>query len=201
VKSVLIVILGLLATVGTATRSGVAHTRHESARQSETVGQPATTTLESVVTHGNSSVLVLRAANAKLFDLKVPAGTSIGTQNEGRIAASDLRSGDRLVLRRDGGMQDISQRTVALSGVVAYAPMSNNDVMTVQITPSRTVLVDVAPQTRFTDITRKQTLPTDVVDADTVAIHGVLDITMDEVVVAQEIERLGPKFSRTYSSG
>jgi hypothetical protein len=199
-KSVPIVILGLLATVGAATRGG-AHVKHEPARQSEAAGRAVTTTIESVVQRGNISVLVLREPSAKLIDVKVPASTSIGTQNADRIAASDLRSGDRLVLQHNGGMQDVSQRTVDVSGVVAYAPLSNDDVMTVQITPARTVLVDVAPQTRFTDRTRKETSPTDVVDADTVSVHGVLDTTIDEIVVAQAIERLGPKISRTYTSG
>lgn len=200
-KSVPIVMLGLFATVGAATRGGGAHTNHQPARWSGSGGRPVTATVESVIPNGNNSVLELQGANAKLYDVKIPAGTSIGTQNDGRISAHDVRSGDRLVLQRDGGLRDISQRTVVLSGVVAYAPLSNNDVMTVQIAPSRTVLVDVDSQTRFTDITRRQMSPSDVVDADTVAVHGVLDTTMDEIVIAQGIERLGPKISRSYSSG
>jgi hypothetical protein len=194
-KSVPIVILGLLATVGGA------HVKHETVRQNEAAGRAFTTTIESVAQHGNFSFLVLQESNAKLIDVKVPAGTSIGTQNADWIAAGNLRSGDRLILLPNGGMQDVSQRTVDVSGVVAYAPLSNHDVMTVQITSARTILVDVAPQTRFTDRTRKETSLTDVEDSDTVSVHGVLDTTMDEIVVAQAIERLGPKISRTYTSG
>jgi hypothetical protein len=153
------------------------------------------------VRQGSNTVVALRAANATFARVRVSAGTPIGTQNAGRITAGDLRAGDRLVVQRDGAIQDLSQKTVDLSGVVAYAPTSNNDVMTVQVTPSRTVLVDVSAQTRFTDTTRHQTRPSDIVDSDTVKIHGVLDTTLDEVVVAQGVERLGPKISRSYTSG
>jgi hypothetical protein len=199
-KSVPIVVLGLLASVGAATPGG-ARTTYQSAGQNAAGAQAVTTTVESVAQHGNFSVLVLRESSAKLIDVKVPAGVSIGTQDGDRIGASDLRSGDRLVLQHGGGMQDVSERTVDVSGVVASAPLSNHDVMTVQITSARTVLVDVAPQTRFTDTTNKKTAPTDIVDSDTVSVHGVLDTTLDEIVVAHAIERLGPKISRTYTSG
>lgn len=199
-KSVPIVILGLLASLGAAAPGG-AHTTYQPAGQSSAGGQAVTTTIESVAQHSNFSVLVLRESSAKLIDVKVSSGTTIGTQGGDRIGASNLRSGDRLVLQHDGSMQDVSQRTVDVSGVVASAPLSNHDVMTVQITSARTVLVDVAPQTRFTDTTHKKTAPTDIVDSDTVSVHGVLDTTLDEIVVAQAIERLGPKISRTYTSG
>jgi hypothetical protein len=194
-KAVPIVLLGLLATVGAATRGGGAHTKHQLAER------PATSTLQSMVRHGRNTVLVLRGAGATLANVNVSAAMSIDTQNAGRTTVRNLRAGDRLVIQRNRGIQDVSQRTVNLSGVVATAPVSNNDVMTVQITPARNVLVDVAPQTRFTDATHRQTKASDIVDSDMVSVHGVLDTTLDEIVVAQAIERLGPKITRSYSSG
>ena len=119
---------------------------------------------------------------------------------EGRISGADLRTGDRLVLQHDGTLLDTSQRLVTVSGVVAYAPLSNRDVMTVQVSSSRTILVDIDPKTKFSDVTGTKTSIVDVVDADTVTIHGVLDTTMDEVVSTQGIERSGPKITRSYSS-
>src|SRR5437016_2329251 len=99
-KAVPIAMLGLLAMVGAATRGGGAHSKNGPVRQAETTGFPVIMTLERVVQHGNHSTLVLRRANASVFDLKVPAGRSIGIQNQGRIAAGNLRSGDQLVLQR-----------------------------------------------------------------------------------------------------
>jgi hypothetical protein len=194
-KAVPIVLLGLLATVGAATRGGGAHTKHQAA------GRPATSTLQGVVQHGRNTVLELREADSSLDKVNVSAGTSIGTQNAGRITAGDLRVGDRVVVQHNRDVQDVSQRTVSLSGVVAMAPISNHDLMTVQITPSRNVLVDVDARTRFTDSTHQRTVSTDIVDSDTVSVHGVLDSTLGEIVVAQAIERLGPKITRSYSSG
>jgi hypothetical protein len=199
-KSLPIVMLGLLAMVGAATRGGVAHNGHSATRVSGVAAHAGTVTIEDVQQRSTNVVLVLRRSDTTLFDLKVPASASIAAGNHGRISGTDLRSGDRLVLQHDGGLLDSSQRTVTVSGVVGYAPMSNRDVMTVQVTPSRTILVDITPETHFSDVTGAKTSPVDVVDADTVTIHGVLDATMDEVVSTQAIERSGPKITRSYSS-
>ncbi len=199
-KIVPIVILGLVATVGASTRGGLAHTRPTTTRVSGIAAHAGTATIERIVPRSAGTVLELQRRDASLFELLVPAGASITVGNQGQISVPNLRSGDRLILQHNGSLVDASQRTVTLSGVVGYAPMSNRDVMTVQITPSRTILVDVDPTTHFSDVTGASTLPLDVVDADTVTIHGVLDTTLDEVVSTQAIERSGPKITRSYSS-
>lgn len=199
-KVVPIVILGLVAAVGASTRVGTAHTTHNATHVSGVASHAGTATIERIVQRSSGTVLELQRPDTRLFEVQVPSGASIAVGNQGRVSAADLRSGDKLILQHNGTMLDASQFAVALSGVVGYAPMSNRDVMTVQITPSRTILVDVSPATHFSDVSGVKTSPVDVVDADTVAIQGVLDTTLDEVVSTQGIERSGPKISRSYSS-
>ncbi len=158
-------------------------------------------TLVSVSQYGKANVLALRGDNAKISFVTVPAGAAVLTRNGARIASSDLRLGDQVAVAKDGTVRDLSQESTVLTGVVAYAPTTVNDVITVQLSPTRTVLVNVDPRTRFADRTQSTSSVTDILDSDTVAVHGVLDTTMDEVVSSQVVERLGPKLTRSYTSG
>ena len=199
-KAIPIVVLGLLATVGAAAGRGVAPNKHNVTQVNGVAGIAGTASIDEIEQRSSGIVLVLQRSDSTLVDLKVPARASIAAGNGGRISGADLRTGDRLVLQRDGTLLDTSQRLVTVSGVVAYAPLSNSDVMTVQVSSSRTVLVDINPKTKFSDVAGTKTSIVDVVDADTVTIHGVLDTTMDEVVSTQGIERSGPKITRSYTS-
>lgn len=199
-KVVPIAILGLVATVGAATRGGAAHTSHSTTPVRGVAAHAGTVTIQHIVQRSTGTALVLERADTAVFELNIPTNVSIAVGNQGRISGANLRSGDQLVLQRNGGLADASQRVVTLSGVVGYAPISNSDVMTVQISSARTILVDVDPTTRFSDVTGAKTSLVDIVDADIVSVHGVLDTTLDEVVSTQGVVRSGPKISRSYSS-
>jgi len=93
---------------------------------------------------------------------------------------------------------DVSQNRASVQGNVAISPGPDGDVMTVQLTPTRTILVDIGARTRINGQLPSVGSRMSIEEADQVRVAGILDKTMDEMTQTGTIDRIGP--SRTSSS-
>jgi hypothetical protein len=191
-KLIAIAVLSMVLGVGATTHTGAVASRGASP---QIVG-----VLTAMSSHAARTMLALRGTDSTMRYVPIAASRPIVDGNGGQLALSDLRLGDRIAVPRSGAVTDESDRAVALTGVVAYAPTTVNDVMTLQLSPARSVMVDVDDGTHFLDRAQPSASLSDIVDSDTVAVHGILDTALDEVVESQSVERLGPKLTKSYTA-
>jgi hypothetical protein len=103
---------------------------------------------------------------------------------------SSVRLGDTVTMQAGDVVLDTAQAQTSVSGIVAIAPEPDGDVMTVQMSPTRTTLVDIDPQTRINGKLPSVTSRLSIMDADQVRVVGILDKTLDEMTQAWTIDRV-----------
>lgn len=90
-------------------------------------------------------------------------------------------------------MRYMSQSWVSVNGLVATAPDPNGDVMTVQLTPTQTILVNISPQTHINGQMSSPTSRTSIRDVQRVRVQGVLDRTFEEIRQTRAIDTVSSR--------
>jgi hypothetical protein len=148
-----------------------------------------TGTVVSVRSQGASQLLI-RARGGNVVTLAM-AGKRLLTQDGQALALPDVRTGDAVVVRTGNVVVDTSQARTSVRGIVAIGPDPRGDTLTVQLTPTRTVLVDIKPQTRINGQLPSVTSRMSILDSDQVRVVGILDERLDEMTRAWTIDRIG----------
>ena len=106
------------------------------------------------------------------------------------LARSSFRLGDSVGMTAGAELVDRSQSRVSLHGIVAISPDPDGNVMAVQVTPTRTILVDIDSKTQINGHLPNVRSRMSVEEADQVQIVGILDTTLDEVTQTVAINRI-----------
>lgn len=161
--------------------------RHATSQTASSAG-----TVSTVTQHGLLTVIAVTTSGRLLNQLVVSARQSIVTRDGRKLAATDVRSGDALLVRADGRIEDLSQFVTDITGIVSTTPGSVDGPIVVHRNLSEDIVVDAGPQTRFIDPSNKATSLLYLEDADQVQAHGVLDLALGEMTETDSIVRLGP---------
>jgi hypothetical protein len=146
-------------------------------------------TVVSVRSQGAGQLLI-RARGGNVVTLAM-AGKRLLTQDGQALALPDVRTGDAVVVLTGHVVVDTSQARTSAQGIVAIGPDPDGDTLTVQLTPTRTVLVDIKSQTRINGQLPSVTSRMSILDSDQVRLVGILDERLDEMTRAWTIDRIG----------
>jgi hypothetical protein len=83
---------------------------------------------------------------------------------------------------------DTAQARADTQGITALSPGPDSDVMTVQVSPTRTTLVDIGPHTLINGELPTVSSRMSIRDAGPVRVVGILDKTFDEVTQTWTID-------------
>ena len=115
-------------------------------------------------------------------------GKRLLTQDNHPLALSSIRLGDTLSTPSESVVLDSAQLRVTLQGITALSPDPGGAVMTIQVSPTQTVLVDIGPRTRLNGTVPSVGSRMSILDSDPVRVVGILDQTLDEVTQTQTID-------------
>jgi hypothetical protein len=200
-KILLVPLLALIG-VGFASRqaAGPAQLHAASHTAASSQAKPAQGSLMGVHTHGTRSIITLRGIGDRLTDYPVSSSSRIVARDGHQLAVSALRSGDHLLVYPNGQIEDLSQRTVTVSGVVAYDVDPGTSIALSLPGRPQNILADISHSTRFADTTRTTSTIDTVEDADQVRIHGVLNSNVGEMTQTDSVTRVGPLRCRQTNS-
>lgn len=183
------ILIGVLALLITAAATFVVA---RSMRPSASVGVPNPLrpmgTLISTSTLGTNQ-LVVRTPTGQAVTISV-AGKRLVTADGYSLAFSSFRAGDTMSATSGAVLVDRSQRRVSLLGRVAISLDPDGTVMTVQLTPTRSILVDINSKTQINGDPPSVRSRMSIEEADQVRIVGFLDTTLDEITQTVAIDRI-----------
>jgi hypothetical protein len=163
-----------------------------SLRPSAPVGAPnpllPVGTLISTSTLGTNQ-LEVRTMGGQVVTISA-AGKKLVTADGYSLALSSFRPGDTVSATPGEVLVNRSQSRVSLQGIVAISPDPDGDVMTVQLTPTRTVLVDIDARTRIDGQLPSVRSRMSIEQADQVRLKGILDTTLGEMTQTIAITHL-----------
>jgi hypothetical protein len=165
---------------------------------------PSRLVAQGTVTHVNLSpgrqTITIRSTENGLSSFAISPPHLLVTGDGIRLSASSVRPGDRLVLRSNGRIEDVSQRSLHLSGVVAVEPDADDGPMIVQVGQSYDVVVDIASSTSINGSPANSATRVTLGDADQVQLKGVVDGALGEMTQTVTITRSGPDRAKPASS-
>jgi hypothetical protein len=117
-------------------------------------------------------------------------GKRLQTRDRHALALSSARPGDTVAMPSAAVVVDTAQSRASIDGITTLSPDPTGDVMTVQIGPTRTILVDIGSNTRINGKLPSAGSRLSVLEADPVRVEGILDRTLDEVTQTMAIQVL-----------
>lgn len=138
------------------------------------------------------SLVGMRGSNGSLTTLTLGKSAHVTTGDGRVLQAADIRLGDHLSVKNGTQVQDISQHVESMRGIVSVAPTDKNDSVVLQVKPTLSIVVDAGSHTRYTDRSHETSSVTQLEDADILQIRGVYDAALGEMIVTDQIARLGP---------
>ena len=114
------------------------------------------------------------------------------TRDGRALPLTSILPGDVLVAQTDQRIEDSSQASVSLDGIVASAPDPEGTSMILQVGSTRAIVVDIAAGTRITTTAHRATDSTIIMDSDQVRVRGLLDTALGEMTQTDAIVRVGP---------
>jgi hypothetical protein len=148
---------------------------------------------------GRQTVTIRSTGNSlKSFAISPPH--LLVTGDDIKLAAASVRPGDTLILRANGQIEDTSQHSLHLTGVVAVEPDADDGPMIVQVGQSYDVVVDITSATSIDGSPANTVTRASLGDADQVELQGVLDSTLGEMTQTAAIMRSGPGRAKPASS-
>jgi hypothetical protein len=109
------------------------------------------------------------------------AGKKLVTADGHLLTWSSLRPGDALSGTAGMILVDKSQTWANVQGIVAISPDPDGNVMTVQLTPARTILITMDNNTRIDGQLPSVRSHMSIEEADQVRVVGILDTTLGEM--------------------
>jgi hypothetical protein len=134
----------------------------------------------------------LHVAGGHLVNVSLTKGRHLTTVNGHALLASDVRLGDRLTVSSKGDIEDTSQKTVNLRGIVSVAPLVASSPLTVQVSSAWSIVVDTGSKTRYMDASHETSNVAEIQDADEVQLQGIYDVAVGEMAETTSIARIGP---------
>lgn len=151
-------------------------------------------TVVAARTRGSHAAVTVRDAKGNLIELRVRRDTKLVSGDGHALLLADVQPGDTVRFAR-GRIQDLSQRLVDATGVVAYESALTGDPLIVNLKGRGNVVVDMEGGTAFSDLTHQTSSSATIEDADLVRIQGMFDVTLGEMTETSRITRLGPALS------
>jgi hypothetical protein len=145
-------------------------------------------------------IVTIRSAGNSVSSFAIRSPHLLMTGDGIRLAAASVRPGDRLVVRANGRIEDTSQSSRRLSGVVAVEPYADDGPMIVQVGQSYDVVVDITSSTSINGSPATTSRRVTLGDADQVQVQGVLDRTLGEMTQTVVVTRNGPDRVKPASS-
>jgi hypothetical protein len=116
-------------------------------------------------------------------------GKRLQTRDRHALAPSNVRPGDTVAMPSAAVVVDTAQSRASIDGITTLSPDPTGDVMTVQVGPARTILVDIGSNTRINGKLPSAGSRLSVPEASPIRVVGILDKTLDEVTETMTIQQ------------
>ncbi|GAC1319003.1 MAG: hypothetical protein NVSMB22_01530 [Chloroflexota bacterium] len=199
----ILVAVSLTAAIASGTvlcRSLTRSTSHALTSAPRATALRADVRVVAVRPRGSNATIVTRDRDQRIATIEMTDANGARTRDGHRLAASSVRPGDRVRVLGGGLMEDLSQRTVQLTGTVGSVSYPGGSPMTVKIGSQQAIVVDIAGATRVVGSSGSTSGTAIFEDADKVSISGILDETLGEMTQTSAITWLGPSASQPGTS-
>jgi hypothetical protein len=140
---------------------------------------PARSVLASLRTAGGGSLVIRTPAGGIAY--VAMTGKRLLTHDNQQLALTSIRLGDTLSMPSATEVVDGAQLPVSMQGITALNPDPGGEVMTIQVSPTRTIPVDIGSHTRINGTLPSVGSRMSILDLNPVRVVGILDTTLDEV--------------------
>ena len=143
------------------------------------------------IRNGGSGLLVVRTPSGKFTPIHL-AGKRFQTRDGVPLAPTSVRAGDSVEMRSGAAIVDSAQMQVHVLGIVTVAPDPDGDFMAAQLSPTRTVAIDLGPRTQINGKPSDTVSRRSIREAERVRVVGALDTRLDEITQTSSIDAIVP---------
>jgi hypothetical protein len=186
-KIIIVGIVGLAALVMSSWSSS--GSSHAIAHAQAVAGSGTVLTVQS-------HEFLVRMANHGFATVAVRPSTHIVSADNRPLSLSSVRAGDHVSLTSNSSIQDLSQRTLSVHGLVDLSPDANDTPEVLVVRGSVSVLAVITKATHYADSSHATTSLSDVADGDGLALRGIYDANIGEMTQTSSVTRLGPILKR-----
>jgi hypothetical protein len=148
--------------------------------------------VDNVLQRNMAALVVFHVNGGSISETLLGPSQRVVTRDGSRLPFQSVRPGDLLLWRANGEIEDTSQLVTDLRGIVSNPLDPGGNALVLLADDRRSIVVDLGSRTRYVDHSGKTASPADLEQADSIDVHGILDLSLGEITQTDTVTRMAP---------